>query len=369
MRFHRWILAGVGVTLVGACAEDGSERTALLPIIADAGNGSTIDCRGAAPQSLCVPDDGEVLLYGAVPFPDVVDMQLFRSRPERADTVQLTPNGRSNPTDFNSYGARSPDRQTLAFISGRDKSESPGSVSRGLLYLAAADGTNVRRLTLAAAEDCDESMPRFSPDGEWLSFWRECASDQVGESGEFMFRIRPDGSDEQRLVDVARAGADSALLWGTFARDGRTLYALEDAVVGTADGGSNILVAYDFGSAVVTPIIDFLPEGAYVWGHPLELASGELAYLYRNDDAVPSVARLESIRPDGTGRTVLREIPVVAGLVREIRFMVNPAGDRFAYVQNESSTTTTLWVSDIDGSDALQVAPLVGSQFWLTWNP
>jgi hypothetical protein len=62
-------------------------------------------------------------------------------------------------------------------------------------------------------------------------------------------------------------------------------------------------------------------------------------------------------------------IPVVAGLVRNpIRFMTNPAGDRFAYVQNETSTTSTLWVSDIDGSDALQVAPEAGTQSWLTWN-
>src|SRR5262245_50952728 len=211
---------GVALVMVLACTDDEGASSVVEPLLPDAssasdggGGADRGECSAAAPQSLCVPSDGEVLLYGAVPDPDALDMQLFFSRPDRLGATQLTPDGSQNPTDFNSYGARSPDRRTLAFVSGRDEPPSPGSISRGLVYLAGADGSDERRLTSAAADGCLESMPRYSPDGEWLSFWRSCSVDPVAESVEFMFRIHPDGTGEERLLDPGRSGGDSALTW------------------------------------------------------------------------------------------------------------------------------------------------------------
>lgn len=372
---RRWSVLGLAWAAL-ASAACGDENENVSPTTSEgtlnpdpSGGELGGDCAEATTQSLCVPADGEVLLYGAVPDPDVLNMQLFFSRPSRLGATQLTPDGESNPTDFNSYGARSPDRQTVAFVSGRDKPPSSGSISRGVIYLAAASGGSERRLTATSAQDCNESMPRYSPDGAWLSFWRSCTTDPVAESIEFMFRIHPDGTAEERLVDPARSGGDSALSWGTFSRDGATLYALQDATPGEASSPLNILVAYDFESRTVTPIIDFSTDGGFSPSHPLELANGDLLYEFRADGGDVPIARLETIRPDGTGRTSLRAIPFTENAaVQDFRFMINPAGDRLAYVHVESPTTTSLWTSAIDGGEALQVAPIAGTQFWLTWN-
>ena len=46
----------------------------------------------------------------------------------------------------------------------------------------------------------------------------------------------------------------------------------------------------------------------------------------------------------------------------------DPAGDQLAYVHTDNPRTTSLWVSGIEGEGARQVAPVAGTQFWLTWN-
>ncbi len=335
---------------------------------------TVIDCAQAPAKSLCVPNDGEALLYGAVHLGSETTLQLFRASPEGSVDVQLTPDGDRIPVDVNSFGARSPDRRTVAFVSGRDwpsDSEGGGSPSRGVIYLADADGGNARRLTQAPAVTCRENMPRFSHDGQWVYFWRSCDSDPVASSFEFLFRIRPDGSDELRIVDTREADFRSIILWGTPSRDGRTVYGLKSKLAG------DVLVAYDLETGTTRDIFDSTTEGASIWGHPVELDNGDLLFMYRKEgsETQPSITRLERMSPEGIDRQPVRDLdldPEDVSIV-DIYFQVSPDGKRLAYVHHIRDEETgekraSVWVSNVDGSEARQVSALHRFVFWLTWN-
>ncbi len=62
----------------------------------------------------------------------------------------------------------------------------------GHVFVVAADGTGLRQVTGDTAVD---RVPRWSPDGEWLAFF----SDRGGQLQ--VWKIRPDGSDLQRISD------------------------------------------------------------------------------------------------------------------------------------------------------------------------
>lgn len=73
----------------------------------------------------------------------------------------------------------SPDGQQVLFSAGTDQCDDK-------IYLLAADGSDLKKLT--SGDTCDSSAT-WSPDGEWIAFIRDG----------HLWRIRPDGSTEQRL--------------------------------------------------------------------------------------------------------------------------------------------------------------------------
>jgi len=91
---------------------------------------------------------------------NVVD--IFTMLADGSDVVQLTSNAGANISpDY------SPDGKTIAFESDRGQ----GSTGEGIYLMNAADGTNVRRVTVAPAGDADVG-PHFSPDGKRIVFTR-----------------------------------------------------------------------------------------------------------------------------------------------------------------------------------------------------
>ena len=96
----------------------------------------------------------------------------------------------------------SPDGEQIVFNSNRDGSDLGWDGPE--LYLMAADGSNVRRLTRRLGSD---SSPAWSPDGTKIAFMRNPVGDQEGRGD--IYVIQPDGTNLQRLTRDARAGRPS----------------------------------------------------------------------------------------------------------------------------------------------------------------
>ena len=82
--------------------------------------------------------------------------------------------------------AWSPDRQQIIFDAGSDFGVTRRHDHK--LYVINADGSGLRQITSGDVNDID---PAWSPDGQWISFHRNCA----------LWLIRPDASDGRRLLE------------------------------------------------------------------------------------------------------------------------------------------------------------------------
>ena len=83
----------------------------------------------------------------------------------------------------------SPDSQWIAFMSyNRDNNWE--------IYVMAADGSNVTRLTNNPGVD---GLPTWSPDGAWIAFVRET---KAGSNNWDVMAVKPDGTGEQKLTEL-----------------------------------------------------------------------------------------------------------------------------------------------------------------------
>ncbi|MCY1022815.1 Ig-like domain-containing protein [Pyxidicoccus sp. MSG2] len=329
--------------------------------------------------SIRAPAASELLLYVASTNNDIdseaVWPQAFSVYPDGTQLHQLTPVTAPVvlPRDTHSEVTRSPDRKTVAWVDGRDMSG--GIFSQGLIYLADADGSNVRRLTQADASLCGEREVEFSPDGKWIAFVRSCSSDPAPgrSSTEFQFIIRTDGTDERRVFipghnDMPAPTPISSFGFGVFSRDSSTLYTVEFPAAG------NRLWAWSLADGSSRLVVDFAIKGqeyASISKFPMVLPNGDLLYHYVNDE-MSSDNWLERIKPDGTGREIVRPIGLSELDARYLqgRFALSPDGTRVAYAQwDDVATGYTITVSDLDGSNAVPMgnapAYYVGRISWV----
>jgi len=130
-------------------------------------------------------DDGAWLAFGVgLPFSPDSDVDIWKSRADGSDAVDLTPDSDANDAlpDF------SPDGRRIVFRSSRDGNKE--------IYLMNADGTGLRRLTETEATN---TMPSFSSSGERVAF----VSTRDGDYEIYILDLGEDGSlgEVQRITN------------------------------------------------------------------------------------------------------------------------------------------------------------------------
>ncbi len=121
-------------------------------------------------------DDGAWLAFGVgLPFSPVADVDIWKSRADGSEAVNLTPDSDANDAlpDF------SPDGRRIVFRSTRDGNKE--------IYLMNADGTGLRRLTETQATN---TMPSFSSSGDRIAF----VSTRHGDYEIYVLDLDDDGS-------------------------------------------------------------------------------------------------------------------------------------------------------------------------------
>jgi Tol biopolymer transport system component len=132
--------------------------------------------------------------------------------PDGPYTIDLD-TGEATPLDLpDAYGyAVSPDGAKLAYNSGGD----PGT--RGRVYVADADGTNVREITTPGVGDA--LGPAWSPDGSLLVFQGHDFGRQIGN----LFVVEVATGQVRQVTDLGEGTAEWWFLSPVFSPDGETI--------------------------------------------------------------------------------------------------------------------------------------------------
>jgi len=146
------------------------------------------NCTGGFPGGW-FPDNDRIVFRGT--HTASVTGQVCSVRADGSDVKVIL--SESGVLSFNP--ALSPDGKRIAFVSNRDGNNE--------IYVADADGANLRRLT---SDDANDDNPSWSPDGQWLAF----ASDRDGDYE--IFIARTNGKDLQQLTHNTANDFDPA--WG-----------------------------------------------------------------------------------------------------------------------------------------------------------
>ncbi len=137
------------------------------------------------------------ILFDGGESPD--DNQIYVMDPDGSHVQPLT--GKPPETiSYNAFAAWSPDRQKIAFMSGRD-----GELE---IYVMAADGSDIQRLTRHRGLD---GFPVWSPDGNQIAFVRDTDPPATGpvyppSGNQRIYVMDSDGSNE-RLGEFTTRGS------------------------------------------------------------------------------------------------------------------------------------------------------------------
>ena len=199
----------------------------------------------------------------------------------------------------------SPDGSTIAFIRylGPVIDDAPADCS---LWVGDRDSGKVQRVTNNGS-GCDrEYNPRWSPDGERLTYWRQPSADGR-TSTTAVFTVAADGSDERRLTKPALEAGEA----------------------------------------------DWSPDGTWIVFATRPLAQFE-----------DGISNLYRIHPDGTG---LEQLTTYATDKRATQPQYTPDGAWIIYT-SVTATTRTLAAIPADGGDAVAITS-DGIATHGTWQP
>ena len=147
------------------------------------------------------PDRSKILFASDLHGGGQADEEVYVMDADGSNIRRLT----NTPGDSTSSWSAdwSPDGEQIVFSSNRDGSDLGWDGEE--LYVMAADGSNVRRLTRRLGFD---STPGWSPDGTKIAFMRSAAGADTGDVVD-IYVIQPDGTNLQRLTREARAARPS----------------------------------------------------------------------------------------------------------------------------------------------------------------
>ncbi len=245
-----------------------------------------------------------------------------------------------------------PPEHQVGELTGHDASWSPDgrhiAVARSrFLYVAEADGSNVRRI---ATVDGVLFFPRWSPNGKALRF-----TENLGTPGERIWEVNADGSHLHRFLDDT-AGID--VCCGTWSGDGRNYFFLK-----RAPGASSIWVVGEkstirfakrlFGTPKATQVTEGMTD---LWGPPLPSSNGRSVWT------VGSHPRGELM---ATKQQTQELLPYLGGISAEgVSF--SPDHKWTAYT---SYPDGTLWRSRIDGSEKVKLSQDLILARFPNWSP
>lgn len=258
------------------------------------------------------------------------DIFVMPFRPEGPDAsgeaVNLT---RHRGGDFNP--AFSPDGKQIAFASDR------GGYRESDIYVMAADGSNVQRLTHAAGWD---GSPAWSGDGRSLFFYSR------RDAGPGIYRMNVDGSDQKQIVS-------GPALSPAVTAGGRVAFAAEQEgrwqIFSTAADGSDRRLESD-------------RQNEY-WAPAFDPKSGRMVCHGTGDDAEGA-----PLNSPGPGRLVLdnqavKELPdrtVELWAIRGAFPSVDPTGTRMVFSEHFERIVT----SRLDGTERAVIFDPPAASVW-----
>jgi hypothetical protein len=144
---------------------------------------------GAASEPSWSPDGKRLLFASSIG----VDLAKRTLSTINVDGTGLTPLTAAGPGRMPTW---SPDGTAIAFVSQRD--------GKAAVYTAKADGSGVKRLTNAAADDY---APTWSPDGKRIAFASTRDRSAAAPNAVAIYIMNADGSNQTRITDAAGSNA------------------------------------------------------------------------------------------------------------------------------------------------------------------
>lgn len=232
----------------------------------------------------------------------------------------------------NTYPQASPDGRWIAFQSDRD-----GDFD---IYISNIVGGQLRKLT---SNDVWDRLPAWSPDGEWIIY----SSDVRGDGTFDLYRIRPDGSQNQVVYSDGRRNSHVR-----YSPDGQ--YLVFTSGTGLRDATTWEIALFNLQTQEAT----FLTENAVRDSSPSFSPAGERILFITtvgDDTAVANMNR------DGTNREILYD-----GVGNEWAASYSPDGN-YIVVTSTVEGNDQLFLMEADGSDVQQITSSGGA--YASWIP
>jgi Tol biopolymer transport system component len=209
------------------------------------------ECLNAYCSEITWSPDGQGILYSRLDFdPEInpgnvqtiwwLDLKTAETAPLFQDigipgfSARWSPNGEwisyssINPLEIKIYQMQTGEYISIPNSLGYPAAWSPDSSTLILLDVESGEGGHLTKLfsysladewqtMLAVEKEYDESIPAWSPDGQWLAVVRRTWVDGLPEEGNQLWVMRPDGSDASQLTNFSQHNL-GALAWSPDSR-------------------------------------------------------------------------------------------------------------------------------------------------------